>query len=105
MGVRAHVIRFWEEKFPQIKTEIGKGDRRYYFDAQMEVLQKIKSMLHDEGYTIAGLQKLLKKRKNSDEKKFEIDDFIKEETDDLGAGQKNEIKQILIRIEENLKKL
>ncbi|MFT6332171.1 MAG: DNA-binding transcriptional MerR regulator [Lentimonas sp.] len=114
IGVRTHVIRFWEEKFPQIKPQIGKGDRRYYFDYQMEVLFKIKSLLHNEGYTISGLQKLLGKRKKLDEKQenieflldkneFEIDDFIKD--DGLKKSQKDTINAIILRIEENLKKL
>jgi len=65
IGLETHVIRFWESKFPQIKPQIGKGNRRYYFDKEIAVLNKIKSLLYDEGYSIAGLQKLLKKRKDS----------------------------------------
>lgn len=74
IGVEPHVIRFWEEQFPQIKPEIGKGSRRYYYNKQLKVLKRIKKFLHDEGYTIAGLQKLLKKRKP---------DFYKEEDLDI----------------------
>ncbi|MFT5703545.1 MAG: DNA-binding transcriptional MerR regulator, partial [Rickettsiales bacterium] len=73
LGVRTHVIRFWEEKFSQIKPQIGKGDRRYYFNDQVAVLKKIKSLLHDEGYSIAGLQKLLNKRKKSDLKENNLE--------------------------------
>jgi DNA-binding transcriptional MerR regulator len=119
LDVRTHVIRFWESKFPQIKPEIGKGDRRYYFDDQMEVLKKIKNLLHNEGYTVAGLQKLLTRRKKSDEKQedidfllskkeFEIDDFIDSNlkiSGNFDKDQKNEIKKIILKIEENLGKL
>jgi DNA-binding transcriptional MerR regulator len=115
LGVRTHVIRFWESKFPQIKPEIGKGDRRYYFDTQMEILNKIKSLLHEEGYTISGLQKALKQRKKSadkeeniefllSEKEFGIDDFLVKD-DAANVAQKDQINQILARIEGNLKKL
>ena len=45
IGLETHVIRFWESKFPQIKPKIGKGDRRYYFDKEIKVLTKIKSLL------------------------------------------------------------
>ncbi|MFT6076830.1 MAG: DNA-binding transcriptional MerR regulator [Myxococcota bacterium] len=122
IGVRTHVIRFWEEKFSQIKPEIGKGDRRYYFDDQIAVLKKIKSLLHDEGYSIAGLKKLLGKRKKSDEKQenidfllaensakgFSIDDFIDLDLDmeeGLDKIQKDEIGKIIVNIEKNLNKL
>ncbi|MFT6105965.1 MAG: DNA-binding transcriptional MerR regulator [Rickettsiales bacterium] len=122
IGVKTHVIRFWEEKFPQIKPEIGKGDRRYYFDSQMEVLHKVKSLLHDEGYSIAGLQKLLGKRKISEKKQenidflleegsvkdFSIDDFIDPNLQlgkKIDENQKGKINEIIVKIADNLKKL
>jgi DNA-binding transcriptional MerR regulator len=61
LGVKTHVIRFWEENFPQVKPEIGPGGRRYYRNQQFQILEKIKKFLYEDGYTIAGLQKLLKK--------------------------------------------
>lgn len=64
LKLETHVIRFWEEKFPQIKPAIGAGKRRYYYNKQLKVLKRIKQFLYEEGYTIAGLQKLLKKRKD-----------------------------------------
>ena len=45
LDIQAHVIHFWESKFPQIKPEIGKGSRRYYFDKDAQILKKIKSLL------------------------------------------------------------
>ena len=73
LGVEPHVIRFWEEQFPQIKPEIGKGGRRYYYNKQLKVLKRIKKFLHEEGYTIAGLQKLLKRRKHDSYKEEDLD--------------------------------
>lgn len=73
LNVEPHVIRFWEEQFPQIQPEIGKGGRRYYYNKQLKVLKRIKKFLHDEGYTIAGLQKLLKKRKPDSYKEEDLD--------------------------------
>jgi DNA-binding transcriptional MerR regulator len=66
LKVETHVVRFWEEKFSQIKPEIGAGKRRYYYNKQLKVLKRIKQFLYEEGYTINGLQKLLKKRKSFD---------------------------------------
>lgn len=73
LKVETHVIRFWEENFPQIKPEIGAGKRRYYYNKQLKILKRIKHFLYEEGYTVAGLQKLLKKRKHNDHKEEDLD--------------------------------
>lgn len=82
LGVEPHVIRFWEENFSQIHPVIGKGGRRYYYNKQLKVLKRIKKFLHEEGYTIAGLQKLLKKRKVDAYKEEDLD-IIAVEGDNL----------------------
>lgn len=64
VGLDDHVLRFWEKEFPQIKPNIGKGARRYYFNRDIENIKKIKYFLYDEGYTIKGLQNLLLNNKN-----------------------------------------
>ncbi len=76
LGVEAHVIRFWESKFEQIKPEIGRGKRRYYRKKDLEILRKIKNSLYDQGYTIAGLQKLLKNKQNHHKPKPDIDSAL-----------------------------
>ncbi|KQI72646.1 MerR family transcriptional regulator [Loktanella sp. 5RATIMAR09] len=55
-----HVLRFWESKFSQIKPVKGAGGRRYYRPADMELLGGIKQLLHVDGLTIKGTQKLLR---------------------------------------------
>jgi len=55
----AHVLRFWESKFSQIKPVKRAGGRRYYRPADIELLSGIKALLHDQGMTIRGVQKLL----------------------------------------------
>ncbi|QPM89460.1 MerR family transcriptional regulator [Pseudooceanicola algae] len=56
----AHVLRFWESKFAQIRPVKRAGGRRYYRPADMELLGGIKRLLHDEGMTIKGVQKMLR---------------------------------------------
>jgi DNA-binding transcriptional MerR regulator len=56
----AHVLRFWESKFPQIKPVKRAGGRRYYRPADMQLLGGIKKLLHDDGLTIKGVQKILR---------------------------------------------
>jgi DNA-binding transcriptional MerR regulator len=79
LKVETHVIRFWEENFPQIKPEIGAGKRRYYYNKQLKILKRIKKFLYEEGYTVAGLQKLLKKRKHDDHKEEDLDIILSDE--------------------------
>lgn len=79
LGIKTHVIRFWEENFPQINPEIGAGKRRYYRNRQVDVLKKIKKFLYEDGYTIAGLQKLLKKRKSENNAEGDLDIILNEE--------------------------
>ena len=57
-----HVLRFWESKFSQIKPVKGAGGRRYYRPADMDLLGGIKKLLHEDGLTIKGTQKLLREQ-------------------------------------------
>ncbi|MEM5521831.1 MerR family transcriptional regulator [Sulfitobacter sp. AS59] len=60
LGIQAHVLRFWESKFTQIKPIKRAGGRRYYRPADMLLLGGIKRMLHEDGLTIKGVQKVLR---------------------------------------------
>jgi DNA-binding transcriptional MerR regulator len=60
LEVPAHVLRFWESKFTQIKPVKRAGGRRYYRPADMALLGGIKVLLHDQGMTIKGAQKYLR---------------------------------------------
>lgn len=62
LGVPQHVLRFWETKFPAVKPLKRGGNRRYYRPEDIELLQVIHKLLHVDGYTIKGAQKLLKER-------------------------------------------
>ena len=62
LDVPAHVLRFWESKFTALKPMKRSGGRRYYRGEDIELLQTIKTLLYDEGYTIKGAQNSLKKR-------------------------------------------
>jgi DNA-binding transcriptional MerR regulator len=58
--VPAHVLRFWESKFTQIKPMKRGGNRRFYRPEDVKLLRSICRLLYDDGYTIRGVQKLLK---------------------------------------------
>jgi DNA-binding transcriptional MerR regulator len=59
LDVPAHVLRFWESKFPQLKPLKRGGGRRYYRPEDILLLRRIRQCLYQEGYTIRGVQKLL----------------------------------------------
>ncbi|MCO5065750.1 MAG: MerR family transcriptional regulator [Rhizobiaceae bacterium] len=59
-----HVLRFWETRFNQIKPMKRGGGRRYYRPQDVELIKGIRYMLYDQGYTIKGVQKLLKENGN-----------------------------------------
>ena len=58
----AHVLRFWESKFPQVRPVKRAGGRRYYRRDDILLLGGIKALLHDQGMTIRGVQKMLREQ-------------------------------------------
>src|SRR5688500_20280496 len=57
-----HVLRFWETRFNQIKPMKRGGGRRYYRPEDVDLLRGIRLLLYSDGYTIRGVQRLLKER-------------------------------------------
>ncbi|MEX0307871.1 MAG: MerR family transcriptional regulator [Ruegeria sp.] len=62
LGVQAHVLRFWESRFSQVKPVKRAGGRRYYRPNDMRLLGGIKKLLHDDGITIKGVQRILREQ-------------------------------------------
>ncbi|QUS35603.1 MerR family transcriptional regulator [Falsirhodobacter algicola] len=58
----AHVLRFWESRFPQIKPVKRAGGRRYYRPSDIALLSGIRHLLHEQGMTIRGVQKILREQ-------------------------------------------
>lgn len=57
-----HVLRFWETKFPQIRPMKRRGGRRYYRPEDVVLLREVRRLLYVDGYTIRGVQKLLRQQ-------------------------------------------
>jgi DNA-binding transcriptional MerR regulator len=66
LGVAQHILRYWETKFPQLKPLQRAGNRRYYRPADVALARRIHGLLNEQGYTVKGVQKLLRS-KDSDE--------------------------------------
>jgi len=62
LGVPQHVLRFWETKFSFIRPMKRAGGRRFYRPEDIAVLRGVRALLHSEGYTIKGVQKLHKEQ-------------------------------------------
>lgn len=62
LGVAQHVLRFWETKFSFIRPMKRAGGRRFYRRQDIEMLRGVRTLLHDEGYTIKGVQRLHKEQ-------------------------------------------
>jgi DNA-binding transcriptional MerR regulator len=60
LGVAQHILRYWETRFPQLKPMQRAGNRRYYRPADVELARRIHRLLNQEGYTVRGVQKLLR---------------------------------------------
>lgn len=62
LGIKKHVLRFWEMKFPQLKPMKRGGGRRLYRPADVQLLKGIRDLLQSAGYTIKGVQKILREQ-------------------------------------------
>ena len=62
LDVPQHVLRFWESRFTQVKPTKRAGGRRYYRPEDIDLLRGIRTLLYSDGYTIKGVQKVLRER-------------------------------------------
>jgi DNA-binding transcriptional MerR regulator len=60
LGVAQHILRYWETRFPQLKPMQRAGNRRYYRPADVDLARRIHRLLNQEGYTVRGVQKVLR---------------------------------------------
>ncbi len=90
INIPAHVLRFWETKFPNINPLKRSGNRRYYRPEDVKNIIKIKTLLYDNGYTVKGVQKLLKENDNKNNEK----NIIKEKLSSILKDIDNIIKKL-----------
>ncbi|MGI9341361.1 MAG: MerR family transcriptional regulator [Gammaproteobacteria bacterium] len=66
-AVKPHVLRYWEQEFPQLKPVKRRGNRRYYQRQDVIIIRQIRSLLYDDGFTIGGArQKLMGEESKTD---------------------------------------
>ncbi len=66
-GVKPHVLRYWEQEFPQLKPVKRRGNRRYYQRHDVLMIRQIRSLLHEQGFTILGARQRLEGVKAQDD--------------------------------------
>ena len=59
-GVKPHVLRYWEQEFPQLKPVKRRGNRRYYQHDDVQMIRRIRSLLYEQGFTIGGARQRLR---------------------------------------------
>jgi DNA-binding transcriptional MerR regulator len=67
LGVAQHILRYWETKFPQLRPLQRAGNRRYYRPGDVALARRIHRLLNEEGYTVKGVQKLLRTKGEASE--------------------------------------
>lgn len=60
--VKPHVLRYWEQEFPQLRPVKRRGNRRYYKYHDVEIVRQIRNLLYEEGFTIGGARKQLREQ-------------------------------------------
>ncbi len=71
--VKPHVLRYWEQEFPQLKPVKRRGNRRYYQRQDVIVIRQIRSLLYDQGFTIGGArQRLAGEDAKQDQTQFKL---------------------------------
>jgi DNA-binding transcriptional MerR regulator len=84
LGVAQHILRYWETKFPQLRPLQRAGNRRYYRPTDVALARRIHHLLSNEGYTVRGVQKLLKEQPKAEEPVAEAHEpamFVSSDTD------------------------
>lgn len=85
-AVKPHVLRYWEQEFPQLKPVKRRGNRRYYQHQDVILIRQIRTLLYEQGYTIGGARQ-------------RMDGDVESQTDSL----KPIIRQMIVELEDILK--
>ena len=72
--VEPHVLRYWEQEFPQLKPVKRRGNRRYYQRADVMIIRTIRSLLYEQGYTIGGARLQLNDTRQVEREEPEVEE-------------------------------
>lgn len=83
-GVKAHVLRYWEQEFTQLRPMKRRGNRRYYQHHEVLMIRRIRDLLYDQGFTISGARNKLQDIVQTERDKRRNGEVLLEGIDDLG---------------------
>jgi len=82
-AVKPHVLRYWEQEFPQLKPVKRRGNRRYYQRDDVLTIRQIRGLLYDQGYTIGGARQRMSGDGDDGARSVELQAMIKETIEEL----------------------
>ena len=82
-AVKPHVLRYWEQEFPQLKPVKRRGNRRYYQREDVLTIRQIRALLYEQGYTIGGARQRMTDEGKDGAMSVEVQAVIKETIEDL----------------------
>ena len=101
-GIKPHVLRYWEQEFPQLKPIKRRGNRRYYQFDDVEMVRRIRGLLYEQGFTIGGARQRLREARQERVDSLAIPVAATHAVPETRAAQ---IKDLRRELEELLKRL
>ena len=101
-GIKPHVLRYWEQEFPQLKPIKRRGNRRYYQFDDVEMVRRIRSLLYEQGFTIGGARQRLREARQERLDSLALPVAV---APPVAASRKDQIKDLRHELEELLKRL
>jgi DNA-binding transcriptional MerR regulator len=86
LGIAQHILRYWETRFPQLKPMQRAGNRRYYRPADVDLARRIHRLLNAEGYTVRGVQKLLRDKSEQPHESQVAAEPVSAESEEASVG-------------------
>ncbi|MES2684362.1 MAG: MerR family transcriptional regulator [Pseudomonadota bacterium] len=104
-GIKPHVLRYWEQEFPQLKPVKRRGNRRYYQFDDVEMVRRIRSLLYEQGFTIGGARQRLRESRAEQVASIAAAALPMAAPIVATASRKDQIKDLRRELEELLKRL
>lgn len=82
-AVKPHVLRYWEQEFPQLKPVKRRGNRRYYQRQDVLTIRQIRALLYDQGFTIGGARLQMSAEVTTDDNSNQFNELVVRMIDDL----------------------
>jgi len=90
-AVKPHVLRYWEQEFPQLKPAKRRGNRRYYQKHDVDLIRQIRNLLYEHGFTIGGARQRLGSKMSEDQNLHNHEKVLRE--------VRQELEEVLVLLE------